>query len=54
MESIDRWVERIIISLGVSETTAPYIRLLALLVIVGLLAWLFFYITKRIVNVVLS
>ena len=54
MESIDRWVERIIISLGVSETTAPYIRLLALLVIVGLLAWLFFYITKRIVNGVLS
>ena len=50
MENIDRWVEKVIVSMGVSEGGAPYLRLLALLLVVGLLSWLFFYIAKRLAN----
>ena len=53
MEKIDSWIEKVIINLGVSEGAAPYIRLLVLLLVIALLAWLFFFITKRLVNGVL-
>ncbi len=54
MESIDSWIDKVIINLGVSEGAAPYIRLLVLLLVIALLAWLFFFITKRLVNGVLQ
>ncbi|MFA7090030.1 MAG: hypothetical protein WC128_08450, partial [Bacteroidales bacterium] len=50
MEKLDTWLEKIIMNLGVAENVAPYLRLLVLLVITGLLSWLFFYLTKRIVR----
>lgn len=53
MESIDKWVEKVIMSMGVSEGAAPYLRLLSLLIVVGLLSCVFFYITKRLANGIL-
>jgi miniconductance mechanosensitive channel len=54
MKDIDRWIEKIIINSGISEGIAPYLRLLSLLAITGLLAWGSFYMTKRIINGALS
>ena len=46
MENIDRWVEKVIVSMGVSEGGAPYLRLLALLLVVGLLSGSFLHCQK--------
>ncbi|MDD3521948.1 MAG: mechanosensitive ion channel [Bacteroidales bacterium] len=50
MESLDKWVEKIIINLGVSESAAPILRLLLLLLVLGLLSWAFFRITRLIIK----
>ncbi|MDD4500820.1 MAG: mechanosensitive ion channel, partial [Bacteroidales bacterium] len=53
MESLDKWIEKLIVDAGVAPQAAPYLRLLLLLIVLGLLSWLFFFITKKIVNGVL-
>ncbi len=50
MESLDKWVEKIIMNLGVSESAAPILRLLLLLLVLGLLSWAFFRITRLIIK----
>lgn len=50
MESLDKWVEQIIINLGVSASAAPLFRLFLLLLVLGLLAWAFFRITRLIIK----
>lgn len=53
MESLDKWIEKLIVDAGVVPEAAPYLRLLLLLIMLGLLSWLFFFITKKIINGVL-
>lgn len=50
METIAKWVEKLLMRGGVAETMAPYLRLLVLLVVLGFLAWVFYRITRRIVK----
>ena len=50
MERLDNWVEKIIMNLGVSESAAPILRLLLLLLVLGLLSWAFFRVTRLIIK----
>jgi F0F1-type ATP synthase assembly protein I len=50
METIAKWVEKLLMRVGVTEAMAPYLRLLVLLVVLGFLAWVFYRITRRIVK----
>ena len=48
MNSIEEWIERLLTDGGVSDATAPYLRLLILLVVLALLSAVAYWITKRI------
>ncbi|NLA15402.1 MAG: mechanosensitive ion channel [Bacteroidales bacterium] len=50
METIAKWVEKLLMGLGVTEVMAPYLRIIILLTVLGLLAWGFYCITRRIVK----
>jgi miniconductance mechanosensitive channel len=49
MDYIENWIEHLLISSGVSEEAATYLRLITLLVCLALLAGLTFWLTKRII-----
>lgn len=50
MEKLAQWIEKILMGVGVEEGMAPYLRLLILLTIMGILAWAFFKFTRWIVK----
>jgi len=40
MEKLAHWIEKILLGVGVTEGMAPFLRLLILLTVMGVLAWL--------------
>ncbi len=50
MEKLAHWIEKILLGVGVTEGMAPFLRLLILLTVMGILAWAFFSFTRLIVR----